>query len=570
MTLGSKKRLIGIEELDPINLEILHNAIRSVTDEAFVALMKSSYSTNIKERHDHTSVLVDRYGRAIVQAERALPGHLGSMFGLIDSVYRDWPSNKLNPGDILVTNDPYRGGSTHLPDINVIAPIFIDGKLIAFICNIAHHADIGGMAPGSMSGQMSEIFQEGLRIPPVKLLIEGEVNQDVMNMLLANVRVPEERRGDLFAQIAACRLGVRRMHEVGEAYSSQVLEAAFGQYLKMTERRIRERMKKIPTGKYYFEDTMDDDGFGNKDIPLKLLITVKKNKKLHFDFSGSSSQVKGNINCTFAATKATIGYAVKALLGPDIPSNDGIFSCFDLLCETGSIVNAQFPSAVANRAQTSQRIADMVIGALAPALPLAATAASHGTTVLLGFSGTDPRNRGKPFVYFEVIAGGGGARATKDGKDGVMVHVTNTSNMPVESIETEFPLLVESYELIQDSGGPGKYTGGLGIRRVVRPMTDDCIFEGNGERFQSKPWGVFGGGSGRSGCFRLIDENGSIEKLKIKASGIPVKRNQKLLVDAPGGGGYGHAAEREPKTVATDIRGGKFSVEYSEQFFDPK
>jgi N-methylhydantoinase B len=560
--------LTEARDLDPISLEILHNALRSVTDESYVALMKSAYSTNIKERHDHTSVLVDAQGRSIVQAGRALPGHLGSMFGLVDSVYRNWPADQIKPGDVLITNDPYEGGSTHLPDVNVIAPVFVDQRLVAFVCNIAHHADIGGMAPGSMSGRMSDIHQEGLRIPPVKLMRAGKMCRDIMNMLLSNVRVPEERRGDFYAQIAACRLGVRRMLEVAENYSAEVLEAAFDQYIARTERRIRERMKAIPPGTYTFEDVMDDDGFGAKDIPLKLSVRVDASHKLTFDFTGSAQQVQGNINCTLAATLATVGYAIKALLGSDIPSNDGIFKAFDLVTELGSIVHAQFPAAVANRAQTSQRIADMVVGALAPALPGSATAASHGTTVLLGFSGTDPRNNNKPFVYFEVIAGGGGARATKDGKDGIMVHVTNTSNMPVEAIELEFPLLVESYGLVQDSGGAGTFNGGLGIRRVVRPLTDDCLFEGNGERFNNRPWGIFGGGDAKTGRFEMRDDNGTTRALEIKAAGIPVGRQQRLFVDAPGGGGYGPPENRDLENLNADFRGGRFSENFLRKTFN--
>ena len=555
------------KDLDPISLEILHNGLRSVTDEAYMALMKSAYSTNIKERHDHTSVLVDAGGRAVVQAVRALPGHLGSMFGLVDSIYRRWPAHEIEPDDVLITNDPYEGGSTHLPDVNVVAPVFVEGRLIAFVCNIAHHADIGGMSPGSMSGRMSDIHQEGLRIPPVKLLRRGEIDRDLMNMLLLNVRVPEERRGDFYAQIAACRLGVRRMAEIAERYSANVLEAAFDQYIARTEARIRERMKAIPPGSYSFEDVMDEDGFGAKDIPLKLVVRVDADHRIAFDFTGSAPQVKGNINSTRSATLATVGYVIKALLDPEIPSNDGIFNAFDLVTEPGTIVHARFPAAIANRAQTSQRIADMVIGALAPTLPQAATGASHGTTVLLGFSGTDPRNNGKPFVYFEVVAGGGGARATKDGKDGIMVHVTNTSNMPVEAIETEFPLLVESYGLVEDSAGPGTFNGGLGIRRVVRPLTDDCLFEGNGERFAHRPWGVFGGGEARTGRFELMDDDADTRSLEIKAAGVPIGRHQRLFVEAPGGGGYGPPENRDPERTLSDWRSGKFSEAYLRKNF---
>jgi len=553
------KRLVDPAALDPISLTILQNALRSIADEAYLALMKSAYSTNIKERHDHSVVIMDARGRIIAQAEKSLPGHVGATLGLVDAIRERYADDDIRPGDVFITNDPYKGGATHLPDINISKPIFIDGRFVALVSTLAHHADIGGAAPGSMSSQLTSIYQEGLRIPAIKLMHEGRLNEDLFDFILMNVRVPLERRGDYFAQIAACNLGERRMTELSDRYSADVLESAFDETVTRTARRIEAALKKIPDGVYRFEDVMDDDGYGATNIPIKLEIRVKDGYPV-FDFTGSAPQVKGNINCTFNATTRVIAYIIKALLDPEVPTNQGMFECFDVIAPEGTIVNTTFPAPVANRAQTSQRIADMVIGALAPALPELATACSHGTTILAGFSGPFSKNK-HGYVYFEVIAGGGAARATKDGKHGVMVHVTNTSNLPVEVIEMEYPLFVESYALVEDSGGLGKHCGGHGIRRIVRPTEEPCYFEGNGERFTNRPWGVFGGQPGKPGRFYLRNDDGSTEELPGKAAGVPIRLDQSIVIEAPGGGGYGPAAERAAADLERDRRTANYSDE---------
>ena len=550
-------RLTDPAGLDPVSLTILQNALRSVTDEAYLALMKSAYSTNIKERHDHSIVLMDAQGRIVVQAERSLPGHVGATLGLLEAILERYGVDEIHPGDMFITNDPYKGGTTHLPDINISKPIFVDGRFVALISTMAHHADMGGAAPGSMSSQLTNTYQEGIRIPAVKLFSEGKLNNDLFDFILMNVRLPQERRGDYFAQVAACNLGERRMAELAERYSADVLEAAFDETITRTTRRIETALKRIPDGVYRFEDVMDDDGFGATNIALKLEIRVKDGYPV-FDFTGSAPQVKGNINCTYTATQRVIAYILKAILDPEIPTNQGMFECFDLIAEEGTIVNATFPSAVANRSQTCQRISDMIVGALAPALPDLVTACSHGTTILAGFSGGYSKNK-NGYVYFEVIAGGGGARATKDGKHGVMVHMTNTSNLPVEVIEMEYPLFVEGYELVEDSGGLGKHCGGHALRRIVRPLEQPCYFEGNGERFTNQPWGVFGGQPGKSGRFYLRNDNGSTEDLPGKAAGVSIRLDQSIVIEAPGGGGYGRFQERSKADLERDRRTGNYS-----------
>ncbi len=558
------------EALDPIRLEIIHNALRSVVDEAYIALMKSAYSTNIKERHDHSSALIDARGRLVVQTERAIPMHLGSMLGLMTAIVKKYDLSEIYPGDILVANDPYLAGGTHLPDVNLAMPVFLQGRIIAFACNVAHHADIGGMAPGGMDGNMSEIYQEGLRIPVVKLVRKGEIDRDIFDLLLTNVRIPLERRGDYYAQIAACRLCERRLLELSERYSADLLESAFDEIIERTEARMRRAIQAVPKGRYTFEDYMDDDGLGTYDIPMRLTIDVLDDR-LRVDFSGTSRQVKGNVNCPLSATVAAVGYAIKALLDPLAPNNEGVLNVIDIVADEGSLVRAAFPAALANRQQTCQRIADMVIGALADALPEAVTGGSHGATVMAFFSGINDQT-GQPYIYLEVIAGGAGGRFSKDGKDGVQVHTTNTSNLPVEAIEMEYPLFVESYGLIPDSGGAGRHNGGLGLRRIVRPLGDQCVFAGHAERFRHQPWGVHGGSPGRTGRYILSDSDGSERPLSAKAAGVVITAQQKVVIESPGAGGYGPPSDRRPEKLLEDYQTGKFTRAYLKENygFDPE
>ncbi len=547
-------------DIDPITLEILHNGLRSVTDESYIAITKAAYSTNIKERRDHSTAIMDRTGRLIVQAENSLPIHLASMLGLMECLLAKFPLEEVEEGDIFVANDPYQAGGTHLPDVNLAMPIFAEGRLLGFVCNLAHHADIGGMAPGSMAGGMSEIYQEGLRIPVVKLFRRGELVQDMLDILLLNVRVPEERRGDYYAQIAACRLGARRMAELVERHGPDRLEAAFEMILERTEARLRSAILEIPDGTYAFQDVLDNDGMGTSDIPIAVTVTIS-GEDARFDFAGAGPQVRGNVNVTMNATQSAVYYTLKGMLDPDIPNNHGLIRSVEITAPAGTIVNANFPSAVAGRANTSQRIIDVLIGALAQALPEAAVGAANGANTTAVFFGEDPRGGGS-YLYLETLGGGFGGRATKDGKDGVQVHITNTSNLPVEAIEMEYPLMVESYGLIPDSGGAGTHRGGMGLRRVIRPLGHETVFSGMGERFRHHPWGIFGGKAGGTGRFALRGANGAEEALDDKPSGIRFGPDQAVVVETPGAGGYGPPEARDPAARAADRRGGKFTEYY--------
>jgi N-methylhydantoinase B len=558
--------------IDPITLEIMSNGLKSIADETYIALMKSAYSTNIKERHDHSTAVIDPAGRLIVQAENSLAIHLGSMMGLMNTLLAKMPLAQVREGDIFISNDPYAAGGSHLPDVNMAMPVFADGKLVCFMCNIAHHADIGGITPGSMAGG-TEIYHEGTLIPVIRLFREGELQNDILDLLLLNARVPDERRGDYFAQVAACRLGVRRLGEMIEARGVPLLTAAFDEIIRRTRERLLEALTRIAPGEYTFEDVMDDDGVGTTNIPIKLKVTVPphgSNRKVLFDFTGTGPQVKGNINSTVTVTLAGVLYSLKALLDPDVPNNQGLIEIVDINAPLGSLINSKFPAAVAARANTAQRIVDVVIGALAPAIPEAAVGAANGANTTAVFFGHDPRHD-RHYVYLETLGGGFGGRFTKDGKDGVQVHITNTSNLPVESIEMEYPLLVESYGFVQDSGGAGKHRGGLGLRRVVRPVGHTMTFSGQGERFVNKPWGLFGGGSGGTGKFVKLS-GGSEVPLPTKPANLDVTPDEAILVETPGAGGYGKPSEREPAAIENDFRSGKFSLEFIKQHYgvEPK
>jgi N-methylhydantoinase B len=542
---------------DAIKLEILRNALESVVDECFVGLMKSSYSSNIKERRDHSVALFDAAGNLIAQAKQSLPIHLGSMTGLIEVVIARSERTPVRPGDIFVANDPYVAGGTHLPDLNFATPIFAAERLIGFLCNIAHHSDFGGMLPGSMGGGMSEIYQEGLRVPLVRLFRAGEIDDDVLQLILLNTRVTDERRGDLLAQVAACTLGQRRMQELIAVHGADTLLDSFRELLLRTEARLRRAISEVPDGTYRFEDVMDDDGIDARNIRICVTATVRGDS-LHLDFEGTAGQVAGNINCTASATRSAIGYAVKALLDPDVPNNQGVFNAVTWTARPGTIVNAAFPAAVANRAHTVQRIIDVIIGAFSRALPLSAVAAANGANTTAVFTGLRPEN-GERYVYIETLGGGFGGRATKDGKDGVQVHITNTSNMPVEAIEMEYPLFVESYGFVEDSGGAGQYRGGLALERVVRSVGHTCTFSGSGERFDNAPWGLFGGKAGVPGRFALRGADGRVERVSNKPASVPFGPEQAVLIRTPGAGGYGPPEQRSPASLETDRRQGKFS-----------
>jgi N-methylhydantoinase B len=550
----------GSKVLDAISIEVIHNGLRSIADECFIALMKSAYSTNIKERHDHSACIMDATGRIVVQASLSQSIHLSSMLGHVHALLRQYKLEDLREGDILISNDPFVAGGTHLPDVNFAMPIFVDGRVVAFTCNIAHHVDIGGMAPGSMSSTMTEIFQEGLRLPVVRLVSSGMIVDDIMNLILLNVRVPHERRGDYFAQIAACRLGTQRMVEYCGAKGADRVLATFDEVISRTRARMRRAIRDVPDGVYTFSDVMENDGNGATDIPIRLSLEVEGDR-ICLDFTGTGRQVAGNINCPLTATQSAVGYVLKALLDPEAPNNQGLLDVIDIVAEPGSLLNPVFPAAVAYRAHTTQRVIDVVLGALAAALPERVIAASNGSNTTIVFSGRDPRTD-RTYLYLETLGGGCGARSFKDGKDGVQQHIANTANLPIEAIETEYPLRVREYSLIPDTGGAGRYRGGLSLRRTIEPVGHACLFNGAGERFVRPPWGLFGGSDGATGRIRLLDEGEAGIDLGGKPPPMVCPEGCAIEISTPGAGGYGEPQIREPARLAADYRSGKFTAAY--------
>jgi len=544
--------------LNPIEVELLRNGLTSICDEMYVALMKSAYSTNIKERKDHSTAIFDIQGRVIVQGE-SLPLHLASMLGLVEVVLERVGKDNLHPGDMFISNDPFVGRGSHLPDVALVAPVFYGAELVFFVADIAHHADIGGMAPGSMAGGMTEIYQEGLRIPPIRLMRDGNIVEDVFDLILLNVRVPEERRGDYLAQMASNRLGERRLHELFQKWSLKQLREGADLLVQAVARRMRAGIAELPDGEYSFADIMDDDGMGTVNIPVCVRIVVD-GEEILFDFTGSSPQVRGNINISYAGLEASVLFALKVLVDPDGPTNHGMLDPVRIVSETGSITNAVFPAATAARAQTCQRVIDVILGALSKAVPDRLIAASNGANGVSAFFGAGPD--GRYYVYMETIGGGGGARAYKDGKDGVQVHTTNTSNLPVEALENEYPLIIERYELVPDSGGPGAWRGGCSLRRVYRPLGHTTVFSGQGERCVSHPWGLFGGGEGGLGSFSLDFDDGRSLALPTKPMTIEIPSDAAVTVVTPGAGGYGAPAERSQADLEDDFENGLFSAEY--------
>jgi N-methylhydantoinase B len=549
--------------LTPIEVELLRNGLTSICDEMFLAIMKSAYSTNIKERHDHSAAIFDAGGQVVVQGE-SLPLHLASMLGLVEVVLERYGADSIKPGDMFLSNDPFVGRGSHLPDVAILAPVFRDGELVLFVSNIAHHSDIGGMAPGSMAGGMTEIYQEGLRIPPIRIVEHGEILRDVLDLVLLNVRVPRERRGDYMAQIAANRLGTRRLEELFRRWSMPQITEGCTAIIRAVTRRMRAGIADLPDGEYHFADVLDDDGMGTTDIPIIVHIRIA-GEEVWLDFAGSGPQVKGNLNNSFAGLQASVLFALKVLIDPDGPTNHGMLEPVHITAPEASVVNASFPAATAARAQTCQRIIDAILGALAPAVPERVIAASNGANGVATFSGTGPD--GRYYLYMETIGGGAGARSYKDGTDGIQVHVTNTSNLPVEALENEYPLLVERYELVNGSGGAGTWRGGLGLRRVYRGIDHTLTFSGQGERAVHPPWGLFGGKGGGTGSISLLHDDGRRQELAIKPASLEVEPSAAVCIETPGAGGYGPPSERVAASLVDDLRSEKFTADFMREAY---
>jgi N-methylhydantoinase B len=512
---------------------VLRNALEATAQEMGAVLKLTSFSPNIKERMDASCAIFDTNAQLVAQAEH-VPIHLGSMLKAvgptIDAVGR------LDPGDVVIVNDPFVGGA-HLPDITLVAPVHAGDALIGYVATRAHHSDVGGMEPGSMPGKSGEIYQEGLVIPPVRLYRRGQLQGDVLELILANVRTATERRGDLNAQLAALRVGERRLGELVQRYGARVLAQGFGAILDYAERRMRKRISELPPGTYFAEDCLDDDGSSDEPVVIKLRVEVAGDS-LTLDFAGSSPQRRGNINAVAPMTHSAVFFAVKVLTDAGLPANAGILRPVTILIPPGSFLDARHPAAVcAGNTETSQRISDAVLRAFAQLAPSRIPAASQGTMNLIGVGGNDPRS-GRAYTYIETIAGGQGGRPGGDGMDGVQCNMTNTMNTPVEALEIAYPLRVERYELREGSGGAGRHRGGHGVVRALTAIGHEARVSLQSDRRRFAPYGLHGGGDGTPGRNWLRHGDGNVRVLPGKVS-LTLKPGETVGVDTPGGGGWG-------------------------------
>ncbi len=520
--------------LDPLTFEIVKNALSSVAEEMGVVLRRSSFSPNIKERRDFSCALFDPNGRLVAQAEH-VPVHLGAMPYSVRIVIEHF-KNDLSPGDTVILNDPFHGG-THLPDITLVSPIFLNGERIGFAATRAHHSDVGGSTPGSMSSLSTDIHQEGLRIPPVKITEGGKMNKQILGLILANVRTPNERLGDLRAQESAKIVGAKRLIELVRKFGLKTVLGGMQQLQSYSRDLMLNEIRKLPKKTVSAVDFLDDDGFDTKKIAIRVRVTVR-DREVEFDFTGSADQVKGPVNAVYSVTLSAVYYVVRCITDPNIPANAGCFEQIKVVAPAGTVVNAAPLAAVAGgNVETSQRIVDVSLKAFGGIVPERVCAACQGTMNNVTIGGLDPRT-GSYFTYYETIAGGFGGRRHKDGIDGIHSHMTNTLNTPIEALETAYPLQVERYELVNGSGGDGRSRGGMGVRRDVQILADNATVSLMGDRQKNAAWGIFGGKPGQPGEYSIRGRDGRHERLASKCS-VRARRGDVLSIVTPGGGGYG-------------------------------
>jgi N-methylhydantoinase B len=519
--------------IDPITVEVIGSALSSIVEEMGEALVRASYSTNIKERRDCSTALFDLRGRTLCQAEH-IPMHLGSFLDLIPHIMKRHPIEDMRPGDVFVGNDAYEGGGTHLPDIVLAEPVFVDGAMVAWAVNLAHHADFADRGH-------AHIYQEGLRIPPIRLYRAGALRQDVMDLILLNCQVPRERLSDFRAQMAANRLGVQRLQGLCAKYGRETVLGASEALMDYAEQKMRAGIAAIPDGVYRFADRYDCPEIeGELDLTCEITVTGNT-MDLHFD---APPQVRAGLNMTMTALLSTVYYAVKAVVDPTILPNAGLARPLSVTAPSGSVVNCIHPAAVNGRLSLCQRVVDLIFGALAQAVPHQVISASNGACFSITFAGHQPADDAL-WVYLETIGGGSGARWNKDGLDGVHVHMTNTSNLPVEALEVEYPLTLMRYELVNGSGGVGRYRGGMSIRRVYR-ADHACHVRVDGARILSQPWGL---DDGAAGGFASITSTATLQR-----GSASLRKGDWIAVVTGGAGGYGAPAERDVAAVDQDIR----------------
>ena len=540
------------DRFDPILFEVIRNALVEATEEMSVSLQRTSYSTNIKTRLDYSCAYVDAQGRMVAQAF-CQPAHLVTIGRLVPRAVGEYGAENLEPGDVLLVNDPHRQAS-HLNDVFLISPFFYREELAGYVCNTCHHVDVGGGAPASI-GAFREIYQEGFILPVVKLVSRGKIDGEVWKLFLANVRAKKEVAGDLRAQIAANNMGMRRLSTLFDRYGRETLNFYIDKLLEYTEERARSELEKLPRGTFEAEGWLDDDGISDRPVHLKARVTLD-GRSARFDFTGSDRQRAAPMNSNLTQTYTACVYVLKCLLDPDIPVNEGLYQLIEVIAPKGSAVNARRPGAIVGGWEVSVRLCEVLFKALAPALPDSVPAGTKGMICQVGFGGRDP-GTGEYYSYYETAGGGYGGRSRTDGPDAVQTHFQNTQNAPIEEIESNYPVRITRYGLIPDSEGPGRFRGGLGLCREYVFVGHEPSYTILADRVRFPAWGLFGGRSGKTARYVLISENGETD-LPSKAT-VQLEAGQSVRLESCGGGGYGSPYERDPEQVLADVRQEKIS-----------
>ncbi len=539
--------------IDPITFEVIRNALIAATDEMVLALRKSAYSTNIKTRSDFSTCFFDAQLRAVAQGFTQ-PVHLGSMVEQTPRAILDFGPENLGPGDVIITNDPYPSG-VHLNDISLISPVFAEGELIGYVANIAHHVDVGGGAPASV-GAFREVFQEGVIIPPVRIVEAGVIVEDVFRLLLAQIRSKHETGGDLRAQVAANNTGVRRIQALVERHGRETIVRTMDELLDYTERRARAELAALPHGVYEATGFIDTDGYTDEVVNLKARVELRPDG-VTFDMDGCDPQRRAPVNSTYAQTFSACAYAVKCLIDPDTPVNDGFYRLITVDAPKGTVANCTWPAPVVGGWETQTRLVDVIFKALLPSLPDRLPAGTKAMMCHAGFGGVDPVT-GEYYCFLETFGGGYGGRSRSDGPDAVQTHGQNTENAPIEETELNYPVQIDRLSLVEDSDGPGKYRGGLGLRkdfRFDRPTTFTVL----ADRTKAGPWGAMGGLAGKPSEYILIRDG--VETILEPKSTVDLLAGDVISYRTCGGGGYGSPAERDPADVLRDVLEGKVSVQ---------
>ena len=534
--------------MDPITREVVRHRLTSIADEMESALLRAAYSTIVKEGLDASSAVFDRDGNNIAQAA-AIPIHLGCMIPAVQAVLSRWPTDEMAEGDVFVLNDPYCGG-THLPDIAVIRPLFHERRMVALAATMSHHQEVGGMVPGSLPPNATDLYQEGLRLPPMKLVDAGEQVAPIFEILRANVRTPRVVLGDLRAQLAACALAQSRLGELLGEIGTETYDAVVAALLEQSHELTRHRIAEIPDGTYTFTDWMDDDGVDvGRPIEIRAAVTVD-GPTLHVDFTGTATQTRGPYNCVPASSIAAVYFVLRAVTGDDIPNNSGCYRSVHITLPPGTLVNPTEPAPVNSRTATLLRLCDVLFGCFAQALPERVPAAHSGQLLVMNFGGTDPCS-GETFVTSELGPGGMGARPGLDGVDAVESSASNCMNVPAEALEMASPVRVESWSVWPDSGGAGRWRGGCGTEKVFLAGTDVSA-NYRGERHTSHAWGLDGGlGAPRSEA-SVRRGDGTEEPLPSKTM-VDLAAGDRLRVRLSGGGGHGDPLSRPAADVVADV-----------------